>query len=297
MSMNQVGTDTRQSRIQLISCMAVIAVGANMITVPESSPAENIGPRDQSELPIDATAPTSNAQSLVSFTVNQVVHHMEDAAAAVSQRVQTTFWPEAPMGSAWIALPVQPGWQSATLFEAQTRSLVAKAVGSAEGTRRPDGGKNPAYYGHVDPGNAVWNVGTFSYQHCGRCVPEEADRRQLQRLAGQFAQIQQQARDRYGLNLSLEEQLNAIDLANQAPLAALSEGGFVDRLQAAKQQGIQGSDAILQARVYAYKNPRTQRWEAPGLGNTKGSITHDQARRQAAIAEAIRQHPQAIASR
>ncbi|MFM2431335.1 MAG: hypothetical protein RLZZ511_2548 [Cyanobacteriota bacterium] len=282
------GEATQHNRIRLISCVALMAIAANVITVPEQ-PIE--GPRDQPELPTESPKSTESPQSLgkQSF-LSFAVHHIEDVAVNVSQRVQTTIWPESPTGGAWLALPVQPGWQADRLFAAHTKSLVAKAVGSAEGTRRPDGAKNQAYYGHVDPGNAVWNVGTFSYQHCGRCAPEEADRRQLARLAGQFAQIQAQAQGRYGLQLSLEEQLNAIDLANQAPLAALSEGGFVDRLQAAKQQGLQGSDAILQARVYAYKNPRTQRWEAPGLGNTKASITHDQARRQAAIAEAIRQH-------
>jgi hypothetical protein len=191
---------------------------------------------------------------------------------------------------AWISLPEQAGQSRDRLFQNQSRSLVAKAVGSAEGTRRPDGGTNRAYYGHVDPGNAVWNVGTFSYQHCGKCAPEEADRRQLKRLAGQFDRIQQYARQQYGLNLTLEEQLNAIDLANQAPLAALAQGGFIDRLQQAKDKGLRRSDAILQARVYAYKNPTTDRWEAPGLGNTLSSITHDQARRQEAIARAIQLH-------
>jgi hypothetical protein len=195
----------------------------------------------------------------------------------------------APTG-AWISLSEQAGQSVDYLFRQNSRSLVAKAVGSAEGTRRPDGGTNQAYYGHVDPGNAVWNVGTFSYQHCGKCAPEEADRRQLNRLSRQFDQIQTYAQRQYGMRLTLEEQLNAIDLANQAPLAALASGGFVDRLQQAKSSGMKGSDAILQARVYSYKNPVTNLWEAPGLGNTLARITHDQARRQEAIARAIQLH-------
>jgi hypothetical protein len=197
----------------------------------------------------------------------------------------------APVPSnAWIQLPIQTGRSMDQLFANNTQSLVAKAVGAAEGTRRPDGGINRAYYGHVDPGNAVWNVGTFSYQHCGKCAPEEADRRQLSRLARQFEQIRRYAQTQYQMNLSLEEQLNAIDLANQAPLAALSDGGFIDRLRQAKARGLQGSNAILQARVYSYKNPSTGLWEAPGLGNTLSRITHDQARRQEAIARAIQLH-------
>jgi hypothetical protein len=283
-------------RVKVISVFALCAIVSSLTPMPAGfeSPVGAV-PRDTSDVALVPIAqPAQPAQSprpsMLNFAVNAVQSSVTQTAETVSQTVQTAFWPEAPTDKAWTALPVQSGWADAQLFQAQSDSLVAKAVGSAEGTRRPDGGKNPAYRGHVDPGNAVWNVGTFSYQHCGNCAPAEADRRQLARLAQQFAQIQAQARDRYGVQLSLEEQLNAIDLANQAPLAALAQGGFIDRLQQAKQQGLSGSDAILQARVYAYKNPHTNRWEAPGLGNTKPRITQDQARRQAAIATAIQQH-------
>ncbi len=277
-------------RAKVLSILAICAIGSSLTPMPEGFGTSTVANRDLPMLAADV-APVAPAQrpSMLNFTVNAVQQTIAQTADKVSQTVQTAFWPEGPTDQAWTALPAQPGWADAALFQAQSNSLVAKAVGSAEGTRRPDGGHNPAYKGHVDPGNAVWNVGTFSYQHCGNCAPEEADRRQLARLARQFAQIQAHARDRYGVKLSLEEQLNAIDLANQAPLAALAQGGFIDRLHQAKQQGLTGSNAILQARVYAYKNPQTNRWEAPGLGNTKPRITHDQARRQAAIAAAIQQ--------
>jgi hypothetical protein len=180
------------------------------------------------------------------------------------------------------------------LFQGGSSSLVAKAVGSAEGTRRPDGGKNPAYRGHTDPGNGKWNLGSFSYQHGARS-PEEADVKQLRRLQLQHEIIQTQAKKR-GLTLGVEEQLNAIDLANQSPLAALEADGFIDRLSQAYQQGYRGADAILQARVYSYFNTRTNFWDAPGLGNTEASIRHDQARRQAAVASALNLH-QGIAAK
>jgi hypothetical protein len=277
-------------RAKVLSIFAICAIGSSLTPMPEGFVAPSAASRDLPMVADDvAPSASSNRPSMLNFTVNAVQQTIAQTADNVSQTVQTAFWPEAPTDKAWTALPVQPGWDDTALFRAHSNSLVAKAVGSAEGTRRPDGGQNPAYQGHVDPGNAVWNVGTFSYQHCGKCAPEEADRRQLARLARQFAQIQAHATDRYGVKLSLEEQLNAIDLANQAPLAALAQGGFIDRLQQAKQQGLTGSDAILQARVYAYKNPQTDRWEAPGLGNTKSGITQDQARRQAAIAAAIQQ--------
>jgi len=174
------------------------------------------------------------------------------------------------------------------LFEGGSDSLVAKAVGSAEGTRTPDGGRTWAYYGHTDPGNGVWNMGSFSYQH-GASSPDEADRRQLARLRGQYEVIEQSARSA-GLRLGLEEQLNGIDLANQAPLAALEQGGYIDRLREAYAQGLRGSEAVLQARTYSYINPRTNQWDAPGLGNTFESISRDQARRQSAIYDAIQSH-------
>jgi hypothetical protein len=282
-------------RAKVLSIFALCAIVSSLTPMPEGfAPTELAAPspvENAADAPPAVAQSTTPRPSILNFTVNAVQTTIVATAENVSQTVQTTLWPEAPTDKAWTALPIQPGRDAAALFQAQSNSLVARAVGSAEGTRRPDGGQNPAYQGHVDPGNAVWNVGTFSYQHCGNCAPAEADRRQLARLAQQFDQIQAHAIDRYGVKLSLEEQLNAIDLANQAPLAALASGGYVDRLQQAKQQGLTGSDAILQARVYAYKNPHTDRWEAPGLGNTKSRITQDQARRQAAIAAAIQQHP------
>ncbi|MBD1843801.1 hypothetical protein H6F89_10385 [Cyanobacteria bacterium FACHB-63] len=174
------------------------------------------------------------------------------------------------------------------LFEGGSDSLVAKAVGSAEGTRTPDGGKTWAYQGHVDPGNGVWNVGSFSYQH-GADSPNDADRRQLARLRNQYAVIERNAISA-GLRLGLEEQLNGIDLANQAPLAALEDGGYIDRLRQAYAEGLRGSQAVLHARTYSYLDPRTNQWDAPGLGNNYYSIKRDQARRQDAIYQAIQSH-------
>jgi len=171
------------------------------------------------------------------------------------------------------------------IFAGGSDSLVARTVGHAEGTRTPNGSKTRAYYGHTDPGNGVWNLGSFSYQH-GAKSPEEADEKQLQRLQGQADVIRQKA-DSHRLNLSLEEELNAIDLANQAPLAALDTLGYVERLKQARDRGLTGSDAVLWARTQSYRNPRTGRWEAPGLGNTESNISHDQNRRQTAIARAL----------
>ncbi len=173
------------------------------------------------------------------------------------------------------------------LFAGGADSLVARTVGHAEGTRTAAGHKTDAYYGHVDPGNAHWNLGSFSYQHCDHtCTPEVADDRQLARLRRQAEVIQQRAEANH-LTLTVEEALNGIDLANQAPLAALEQGGYIDWLKAARQRGLTGSDAVLWARTWSFLNPHTQTWDAPGLGNQYESISHDQDRRLSAIARAL----------
>ncbi len=177
------------------------------------------------------------------------------------------------------------GYDLADLFVGDTDSLVAKAVGAAEGTRTPEGFRTPAYYGHVDPGNGAWNLGTFSFQH-GATSPEEADQRQLARLKQQAELLSQKAMAK-GMVLSLEEKLNGIDLANQAPQAALGNQGYLDWLQQAHELGMQGEEAIVWARTRSFIDPATGTWNAPGLGNNVGSIFDDQERRSKAILRAI----------
>lgn len=186
--------------------------------------------------------------------------------------------------------PLTPAEQFQAFFEGNSNSLVARAVGSAEGTRTASGDRTAAFYGHTDPGNGVWNMGTFSYQH-GAKTPEEADERQLKRLQKQAQVLMDQA-DAQGLTLTLEEKLNAIDLANQAPATAMGRYGYVQRLAEARQMGLKDRDAIVWARTYAFKNPETQRWNAPGLGNTLGGVTRDQERRMQAIARAVAAYEQ-----
>ena len=198
---------------------------------------------------------------------------------------------EPPAAASSIATAAQSASvDAASLFTGGANSLVAKAVGSAEGTRTPAGDRTSAYYGHVDPGNGVWNLGSFSYQHGARS-PEEADEKQLKRLAKQTKMVRQQAAAK-GMQLTLEEELNAIDLANQAPLAALDRGGYIDWLETAHKMGLRGSEAVLWARTRSFLNPNTGQWNAPGLGNNVYSISSDQERRQQAIAKAIALHQQ-----
>ena len=179
------------------------------------------------------------------------------------------------------AKPAMPPW----IYTGGSNSLVARVIGSAEGTRSANGAPTRAYYGHTDPGNGVWNMGTFSYQH-GAKTPDEADDKQLRRLQQQGKVISRQA-EQAKLVMTLGEALNGLDLANQSPRAALERGGYIDRLAEARQQGMQTQEAIVWARTYSYMNPDTQRWNAPGLGNTLPSIRRDQSRRHQAINRAF----------
>ncbi len=209
-------------------------------------------------------------------------------ASTVITTTNHSLIPSVPEPAEGTTSPILPS-NVLTLFQGDSNSLVAIAVGSAEGTRTPRGGKTRAYRGHSDPGNGVWNLGSFSYQH-GADSPEEADAKQLKRLQSQASELMESASEK-GLSLTIEQVLNGIDLANQSPAAALSRGGYIDRLAQAEEMGLQGTEAILWARTRSYLDPDSGRWNAPGLGNTVGSITHDQQRRMDAIASALEQNP------
>ncbi|WP_421659346.1 hypothetical protein [Leptothermofonsia sp. ETS-13] len=175
---------------------------------------------------------------------------------------------------------------------------MARTVGHAEGTRTPDGSKTRAYQGHRDPGNGVWNLGSFSFQHCREyncSTPEEADVHQLKRLREQADKLRQRTAA-LGLSMTLLEELNGIDLANQAPLAALGYPGYPEWLKKAHDMGLKGEAAVLWARVKSYWDPNLNGWNAPGLGNSEARIEHDQNRRLTAIARALGVYEQQVAA-
>ena len=187
-------------------------------------------------------------------------------------------------------------------------SPLAVALGAAEGTRYADGGKNPAYYWHRDPGNGADNFGTFSYQHLEENekaavrsattvaqkreiaadlgLPDIADRRQLERLRNFERELRQQAIAK-GISMNLEALVNGLDLANQSPAAALTEMGYLDRLQQMQRLLDDPDEQIVEARVWSYWEPSIEDWDAPGLGNTYDGVRRDQARRFYAIREAL----------
>jgi hypothetical protein len=65
---------------------------------------------------------------------------------------------------------------------------------------------------------------------------------------------------------------------------------LIDRLRQAYAEGLRSSEAVLRARTYAFLNPNTNCWDAPGLGNREDSISRDQLRCLSAIANAIAAH-------
>jgi hypothetical protein len=190
-------------------------------------------------------------------------------------------------------LPLTSGSLSA-IFNGGSNSLVAKAVGSAEGTRTPDGGFTDAYKGHRDPGNRAHNLGTFSYQH-GAQSPEDADNKQLAVLSAQTKEMVMYAESQ-GIHLNLDEVMNGIDLLNQAPLCVTGNKNYIDWLKIAKDKikaGDEIGDPILYARVNSYRDA-TGKFDAPGLGKDakdeaekEVAIRYDQNRRMQAINSAI----------
>lgn len=251
--------------------------------------AEAIAPNDSLAEATDAL-PTDSATP---EAVSEAIALSFDLAPAASEGDRPITIPKTPQPAPPTDLPENTTVFSASLFSGGENSLVAMAIGSAEGTRTPNGGRTPAYFGHTDPGNQAWNLGSFSYQHQARS-PEEADQRQLSRLQDQAQLLAKKAAE-LNLSLTLEEQLNALDLANQAPQAALDRGGYLDWLRQAHDIGLSGSEAILWARVRSFIDPDTHQWNAPGLGNNIDQISRDQERRMNAIAQAIATHPLAQA--
>lgn len=186
------------------------------------------------------------------------------------------------------------------LFQGGSDSIVARTVGAAEGTRAADGGKTSLYEGHTDPGNGVWNRGTFSYQFGNEenLTADEADRRQVAKIKRIHDSVMVPKAAEKGITpLTLAEEINGIDLINQAPLAVTEEGGYVERLAEAKKKGLSGDEAILDARVWAFWDAGKGGWDAPGLRayddlGKEASIRHDQDRRMGMINQALEAYQQ-----
>ena len=159
------------------------------------------------------------------------------------------------------------------LLDGGSTSLVAIAVGTAEGTRSPDGGFLKAWWGHTDPGNGAYNIGSFSWQHGGE--PGKADLAQLDKFRLSLLPIFL----RKGLSSPLHFVL-ACDVFTQSELACMAHDGFLDQL-------LLNASNLLECRVRAYFDPDTGRLDAPGFQNNIDRLRADQKRRTEAVLLAL----------
>lgn len=175
-------------------------------------------------------------------------------------------------------------------------SLISIAIGHAEGNRSINGSKAPSYFGHIDPGNGVQNMGTFSVQERifkdakpGQAfTPQAADAFWLERLRGIQAEYMQKV-TKTGLEPGLAVlAASFFDLFTQSPGAATFAGGFLDQLPTFTRQELT-QKIIVQVRVQSFFDPRSGKLDAPGFGNSLSRLTADQERRTNALIAVITQ--------
>lgn len=190
-------------------------------------------------------------------------------------------------------------------FGAQLRSgnlsqtPIYLAIGLAEGTLNKNGSPNSAWYSHGDPGNGKLNKGFGSYQvyqdpRGASLTPEQADRIQANRLAGEWPTIDQ-ALTRAGIPAGPVRDLvaaNALDAWNQAPATHGGVYGLLNpsRLAELKQDLASGknpTEAIVDWRANGYRRDNGT-LDAPGLGNSMDRVVADQRRRAEAVGEGLR---------
>lgn len=171
-------------------------------------------------------------------------------------------------------------------FAGGSQSLIARAVGTSEGNRTPEGGFTGSYSGHTDPGNAAHNMGSFSVQNAPVSSPEEADAYWLNRLQGEMPGYIEACKKANLDPTDARLLTNFADLYTQAPEAATAPGGLLDQLPAIAAAG-GGYDAILEARMKSYINPATGQLDAGGFGNDPNRLRADQRRRMDALESVV----------
>jgi hypothetical protein len=128
-------------------------------------------------------------------------------------------------------------------------SLIRQAIGHAEGNLTVGGEKTTLYYGHIDPGNGVRNFGYCSNQN--RTKSANGADESCDRYIGQFKTRAVKELVQAGIGIDDQEAfLNTLDLANQAHPRTFPR--FPHRLAEARKKGLQGIDAITDARVQSF---------------------------------------------
>ena len=138
-----------------------------------------------------------------------------------------------------------------TLF-ADNSSKGVLALCAAEGNCTVEGKKTSLYYGHADPGNSANNLGWCSDQGRSGGNLENADAGCLARTQSRIPRLVRKL-NVAGINPeeNLEVFVNNLDQWNQA--SPRVSDSFAKRYTHAQSKGLSGKEAILWARVEAFR--------------------------------------------
>lgn len=160
------------------------------------------------------------------------------------------------------------------------------AIGLAEGNRDINGNPTLNYWRHIDPGNGQVNVGTFSCQPntCSNRTPEGSD---IEYLYNNLLPTVTQFEASHPW-LTPRQLVTLADLNVQAPLTIQGDRFIYLYAYFRNEKGLSESEALLEARVASFYNPRTGRLEAGGFNNNLYRLRLDQERRQNALFQVIK---------
>ena len=217
-------------------------------------------------------------KALTGFSLASLI--ISGFTAALSQE---SFRPDATRQSS-VSPATAPSMTVAEQLFATPDSLGAIAIGVAEGTRTPDGGRTSIWQQHIDPGNHAKNQGTFSWQ-LGATSVADAEQQGLNRMRQDAIPHLLQDAENMGVSLSLDVLVQGADLWNQSPQAGAD---FVENLKRCQQVEEQEFAVVLCARIRSYVNPNTGEVEAAGFANDPIVLRDDQQRRMQAIQSTLR---------
>jgi murein DD-endopeptidase MepM/ murein hydrolase activator NlpD len=172
-------------------------------------------------------------------------------------------------------------------LEGGTNSLIAKVIGMAEGNRTASGALTNHAYGHTDPGNGAYNIGSFSAQGAlNDGTIGGSDQRVIDRLIRPRIKELFTAATKAGVLVTPQVLLNYLDLANQAPDAATGWNngqGFLGKLGELKGRE-NDVNTISALRVESFRNNQGR---LETSFKSAGDLLRDQQRRMGELTKAI----------
>jgi len=136
-------------------------------------------------------------------------------------------------------------------------SIGVLAICASEGNCKIDGSRTKLYSGHVDPGNGVLNRGWCSDQGRGGNNLDNADAVCLKRTRSRIPRLVNKLQNA-GIKpeQNIEAFINNLDQWNQA--SPRVSDAFPKRYADALKKGLKGKEAILWARVEAFRKSNGQ---------------------------------------